>query len=775
MQRSHGLGLLDVAIAGLLGLFALAVIARATALLIIDPPVSWSFVIAFGTAVALTAALRIPLGRRSGMPTAGLSVTLLVIVAPGADPLRLLGILTAATLITQLVQTRNVAVAAYVTGLGSLAALAHMQVLAALETLVPAPLALLPATAVFLLIMLSVDLLRQRGRWSMDWTPGFDALVLRRVALYFGVLWLLAVVIRFLDRTVVPAMAVDPSLEQSPIVVLVVAALVFSVAKRLEVHRVRRRLAGVLDAALELPWGGVAQAESTLLAHARTSIEADDIVMRDESASGTEIGSEMLLPDGRIRYVVASKRVSAVPFGIEEERVLDALAHMGADTLRARDDVESLRRWVDRDALTGLPNQRAFRAALAEANRDRPPLEGIAVLFLDLDDFKNLNDGRGHHVGDKMLRLVGKRLDEATAEVGGFAARIGGDEFVFILRGLRSATDARTQAQALIERVSTPGVVEGDTLVPVLSCGVAFSAHEEPDPSLIVIEADRSMLALKRSRGGNGRERSSAIDVTSVVTDPVREAAVRAVREHTLDVAYQPIVDVRTGSIWAFEALVRLEDPVVGRVDPPLLIEHVRDLGLLDELTVQVVEQAMGAAESFRATAPAVTCMSVNVDLEQLGADRLGGYLAELPGRFPQLRLCVELNERSLDAADDALRAQARQLREAGLLIALDDYGARGTSASAVVTFPLDILKLDRSLIEDLGNVHARELVRALQSFADAVGVRAIVEGAEDEATIELLKELGVTDVQGYFYGRPVTRKGAEYRLLATGSIAVIP
>ncbi|MWV59242.1 bifunctional diguanylate cyclase/phosphodiesterase [Rathayibacter sp. VKM Ac-2754] len=773
MQRTHGLRPLDVVIAGLLGAFALALIANSARLLIITPPLSWAFVVAFGVAVALTAALRIPLGRRSGMPVVGLTVTLLVVVQPGVDPLRLLGVWTAASLVVQLVQTRSVPIAFYVTGLGALAADAHLHVFDLLRGPIGEPLALLPATVVFVLVILLVDVLRQRGRWGLDWEVGTSALVPRRVALMIALLWVLGTAVWFLDSVVVPAMAGDPAIEQSPLLLLVVSALVFSVAKRIEVRRVRRRLAGVLDAALELPWGGVSQAEGALVAHARTSIEADRIEVRDEPASGSEIGSVMLVPGGRTRYVVASKRLSPVPFSTEDEQILDALAHMGTDTLGARDDVESLRRYVDRDPLTGLPNQRAFQSALATYNRDRRPFEGIAVLFMDLDDFKDLNDGRGHHVGDKMLRLVGQRLAESTAE-GGFAARIGGDEFVLILRGLRSAADARRRAEALVETVSATATVGGDTLAPVVSVGVAFSAHEELDPSTIVIEADRSMLALKRGRGRSGRERASAIDVTSVVADPVREAASRAVRDRTLDVAYQPIVELASNRIWAFEALVRLEDPVVGRIAPPDLIEKVRELDLLDDLTVQVVEKAMAAAESFRDTGVGIECMTVNVDLEQLAPERLGDHLAEMPGRFPGVQLCIELNERTLDTATDDLRRHAQSLRDRGVLIALDDYGALGSSAASVATFPLDIVKLDRALITGLATeVRKRELVRALQSYAVATGVRVIVEGAEDLETIALLRGLGVTDVQGYVFGRPDTRTGAEHRLLTTGSVAL--
>ncbi|PPH25536.1 putative bifunctional diguanylate cyclase/phosphodiesterase [Rathayibacter toxicus] len=772
MQREQGLGTWDFVVAGLFGLVACTAIGNSAASLVAVPPASWAFVVAFGVAVTLTASLRIGIGNRSGIPMVGLGVTLLVIVQPYEDPLPLLGIWTAATVIAQLAQTGSAMVTAYVSGLGALAACSYLAVFQELRTLVCEPLALLVATAVFLLIVFVIDFARQRVLWGTGWRFGVGALLPRRVGLFFALLWSLASVIWYLDSTVLPVLAGQATDEQSPMLVLVIAAVIFSVAKRIEVRRVRRRLTGVLDAALELPWGGVSEVERAAAAHARTSIDADTIEVRDEPASGTEIGSAMLLPGGRTHYLVASKQVSAVPFGVEDEQILDALAHMATDTLGARDSVESLRRYVDRDPLTGLPNQRAFQSALATFNRERRPFEGIAVLFIDLDDFKNLNDGRGHHVGDKMLCLVGQRLC-TVAEEGGFAARVGGDEFVLILRGLCSSEDARHRAQALIQELSAPEAVAGDTLAPVVSVGVAFSAYEEPDPSTIVIEADRAMLAVKRGRGRAGRERSSTMDVTSVQVDPLQEAAARAVRDSGLDLVYQPIVDLNTGHIWAFEALVRVEDPVLGAIEPSALIAQLRGLDLLDDLTVQVVEKAMSAAVSFRNTGSGVDYMAVNVDLEQLAAERLGNYLAEMPRRFPGIRLCVELNERSLNVADDALRAQAQRLRDAGVMIALDDYGAEGSSASAVATFPLDILKLDRTLITELAvEQRQREIVRAMQAFAVAVGVRAIVEGVESEETVTLLRELGVTDVQGYVFGLPGTRRGVEHRLVTLGSLA---
>ncbi|WKK72867.1 diguanylate cyclase [Rathayibacter oskolensis] len=748
MQRTHGLQALDVVIAGLLGVFALGLIANSVRLLILTPPLSWAFVVAFGVAVALTAALRIPLGRRSGMPVMGLTVTLLVVVQPGADPLRLLGVWTAATLVAQLVQTRSAPIAAYITGLGALAAAAYLHVFDLLRGPIGAPLALLVSTVVFVLIVLVVDVVRQRGRWGIDWDRGVSALLPRRVALLAALLWALGTAVWFLDSVVVPAMAGDPAIEQSPLLLLVVSALVFSVAKRIEVRRVRRRLAGVLDAALELPWGGVAQAEGALLAHARTSIEADRIEVRDEPATGSEIGSVMLVPGGRTRYVVASKRLSPAPFSTEDEQILDALAHMGTDTLGARNDVESLRRYVDRDPLTGLPNQRAFQSALATYNRDRRPFEGIAVLFMDLDDFKDLNDGRGHHVGDKMLRLVGQRLAAVTVE-GGFAARVGGDEFVLILRGLRSADDARRRAESLVETVSAAETVGGDTLAPVVSVGVAFSAREEADPSSIVIEADRSMLALKRGgaeppralerhRRHLGRRRSGAGGGVACGPRPHPRRRVPADRR----ARDQPDLGVR-GARAARGSDRRAGRPGGSHREGPRarparrphragrrhgdgrgreLPRHRRRRRLHDR------QRRSGAAGARAPRRP--------------------------PGRDPRAvprRAALHRAQRAHPRRRDGRPAPARPAAaRQGRADRARRLRRAGSSAISVATFPLDIVKLDRELITDLATEHRkREIVRALQSYAVATGVRVIVEGAEDMATITLLRELGVTDVQG--------------------------
>lgn len=773
MVRDPGLKTFDLVVAGVLALVALGIVGYSTFLLIRTPPLSWAFVVAFGLAVILCAAYRIDLGRRSGMPMMGIVVPLLLIAQPGADPFRLVGIWTAALFIAQLLHTRNAVVAGYISGLGALAALAYVEIFDLMrDSGVPFPIDLLVATAGYLLVILGVDFIRQRGRWGLDHEFGFSGLIPRRIVLVFGLLWGLGSVLYFLDRTVVPAMANDPAIEQSPMLVLVVAAIIFAVAMSAQVGEVQRRLSAVVSAATSLPWRTLAEAEERVTGATRLSIQADAVAMSPDPATGTDIGAAVELPGGGLRYLVATRGVSSSPFTEDDERVLGALAHLATDTLRARADVETLQRSVDTDALTGLPNYRAFQAALAESNAVRAGDDAIAVLFIDLDDFKNLNDGRGHHVGDKMLKLVGARLAEAVGD-SGFAARVGGDEFVVILQELSSLDEARERTDALVDAVSRVETVDGDTLAPVVSIGVAYSPSKERDPAQLVIDADQSMLALKRSRHGE-RQRTSGFDVAASRSNPVTDAVIAAVQDGALEVAYQPIVEVATGTIWAFEALVRLTDPVLGPIPPITIIRKVKTLGLLDELTVQVTEKAMQAAMQFRATNAGVTCMTVNVDLPQIAENRLGAFLRGLPDRFPELRICIELNERSLRLASDALRAQAQVLRDSGVLIALDDYGSESSSVAAIATFPLDIIKIDRNLILDLADVRQREIVRSIQSYSDAVGFRVVVEGVEDQTSLTILRELGVTDVQGFLYGRPDTLTGLEKRLLATGSIAVI-
>ncbi|WP_157962396.1 bifunctional diguanylate cyclase/phosphodiesterase [Homoserinimonas sp. OAct 916] len=424
--------------------------------------------------------------------------------------------------------------------------------------------------------------------------------------------------------------------------------------------------------------------------------------------------------------------------------------------------VDSLTLEANTDHLTDLPNYRAFQQSLERINDNRAYSEAIAVLFIDIDQFKGYNDQYGHHAGDLMLRTLAERL-QAAVRPGDLVFRVGGDEFVVILTELGSLTEARQVAERIIiEAGVSVRLVDKQKEVSVsVSVGLAYSAHRETDLAALVIDADRSMLDMKKL----GRRGGGSVSISPHRSSRINDVVARAIDEQLLTVVYQPIVNILEDRIWGFEALVRYTDPDVGPVSPSSLVDKAKRLGRMDALTRQVIEQAMDAAVQFRQVAPTVTMMAVNLEAKQILPTNLGDFLQGVPKRFPGVDLCLELNERSLRVVSEELRLQAVNLRGRGLMIALDDYGAEQSSVGALVRLPMDVLKLDRTLVPDLDDVRQREMVKALRGYMDTLGHAMVVEGVENESAAGRLRALGVTNAQGFYFGRPAPRAAVIERL----------
>jgi EAL domain-containing protein (putative c-di-GMP-specific phosphodiesterase class I) len=255
----------------------------------------------------------------------------------------------------------------------------------------------------------------------------------------------------------------------------------------------------------------------------------------------------------------------------------------------------------------------------------------------------------------------------------------------------------------------------------------------------------------------------------------MNDIVARAIDEDLLELAYQPIVSLVTGQIWAFEALVRYTDPELGPLSPPLLVEKAKSLGRLDALTRQVAVKAMAAAADFRLLEPRIVCMTINVEAGQLLPQRMGDFIVDLAEQYPGISLCLELNERSVARVTTAVRAQADHLRDIGIMIALDDYGSQDSSVDALVRVPMDILKIDKSLVDDLDDVRQREVLTALQGFGDNLEYSMIVEGVESVEMATHLTALGIRSAQGFHYGMPWNLEKTLARLEEFGAAAVLP
>jgi len=505
-------------------------------------------------------------------------------------------------------------------------------------------------------------------------------------------------------------------------------------------------------------------------------IGAESVVVRGEPAQAGEIS--MLLPLGGAagpdQYIVARRDAMDGAFTGNDRRALQALATTAEMVVRARRNIAGLTLRANTDPLTSLPNYGAFQEALANINDHRDYSEALAVLFIDLDEFKRLNDRFGHQTGDEVLRELGRRLS-AVVRPNDVVARVGGDEFVIVLTHLASLAEAKSIAERIVVVSGEPMVIGQTTHCPIISVGLAYSAHRETDVNQLVQDADRSMLAIKKSRRRGGPSKESSINISSHRSSQMNDIIANAIDEDLLELAFQPIVSLVSGQIWAFEALVRYTDPDLGPLSPPSIVEKAKGLGRLDAMTRQVAVKAMAAAADFRLVEPRVVCMTVNVEAGQILPERVGTFIEQLADRYPGISLCLELNERSMTKVTPAIRAQADRLRDLGLMIALDDYGSQDSSVDSLVRMPMDILKIDRSLVDDLDDIRQREVLTALQGFGDNLEYSMIVEGVENEAMVNHLSALGIRSAQGFHYGVPETFEKTLTRLELHGASAVVP
>jgi diguanylate cyclase (GGDEF)-like protein len=793
-----------LAISFLLVLAGVAVAVAGVASGLSAPPESWITCIVFGLSVGVTAVFSMPIGRVSGLPPIGVTGALLVVGTMGDNPVLEIGVWVMAYFASRAITTRSPWTAAQWAGVAAVGAVAFVSVSRGLISIgVFEPIAIVLAMAAYLIVVLALEFVRERGQWSIDHTFGITALSPMRLVGILAICSLVSISIYVVSTGllgIVDGPEEELRLARQTIPLLIVALFFYGAAKRGQTRSSERRLSGVVDAARALPWELQQDPKESMVQFARRAIEAAEFEVRRTPPGRNEIGArfssinaadpqlnpESIVPgeDGvsqehqedavePTEYLVATRKNGGGPFTPDDELALDAIGHIASETARVRGAYDTLLDRVDRDSLTGLPNYNAFQRSLARLNEDRSYASGIAVLFIDLDQFKRLNDTEGHHIGDEVLSTVATRL-RASVRPHDFVARVGGDEFVVILTKLQSLAESKAVADHIIANVGAPATLGGREYRPLVSVGLAYSGHQETDPQSIVVDADHSMLAIKKSRRQGGPSFESSIGISPHRSSRINEIVAKAIDDGILNVVYQPIVNTLEDKIWAFESLVRYTHPELGRISTSSLIEKAKGLGRMDLLTKQVIEASLKSAREFRKVVPGITVMTINLEVEQIRDEHVGAFLKDIVPRYPDVSLCLELNERSTKDIDDDLRAQAEHFRQLGMLIALDDYGSEASSVGALVRIPMDILKIDRSLVDNLDDTRQREVVRALQGFGDAFDYSTVVEGIETQDAVDVLVGIGVRHAQGFFYGRPVPFAQTMSRLKAYGAAGTI-
>ncbi|MCM2314082.1 MAG: EAL domain-containing protein [Thermoanaerobaculia bacterium] len=407
------------------------------------------------------------------------------------------------------------------------------------------------------------------------------------------------------------------------------------------------------------------------------------------------------------------------------------------------------------DPLTGLPNRMLLEDRLRQvlAVRDREG-SSCALLFVDLDHFKEINDSLGHAAGDELLREVAARIN-SVLRLSDTLARFGGDEFVVLVPRVTSAEDAMTVASKLIEAVRRPLRLAGSDLLVTASVGIAISPEHGADGETLVRSADAAMYRAKRQGRNDFQVFTPAMSAPAKARPDLEARLLHGIENGELVLHYQPVVGLRSMRLVAIEALVRWNHPQMGMLLPANFVGVAERCGLIEPMGRWVIDRALSDIGRLQAAFGDELVMSINVSIGQVTSagfpDEIEGALAR--AGVPASRLALELGEadaaRELDAVGDALA----RLRELGVSLVVDDFGSGLSSVTRLARMPFEIVKLDRSLVAGISARGGEDLARAVIELAHALGKSVTAQGVETESQLTWLAALGCDRLQGHLIG----------------------
>ena len=464
---------------------------------------------------------------------------------------------------------------------------------------------------------------------------------------------------------------------------------------------------------------------------------------------------------GAWRWMLCRGRVSRAADGRARQ-----FAGSLSDVTHRRQAEEQLAHRSFYDTLTELPNRALFHDRLRHALRRaaRRADYVFAVLLLDLDRFKVINESLGHFAGDRLLVMIARRL-ELSLRPGDSVARLGGDEFAILLDDIRDASDAIKVADRVHGELSAPFNIGGQELFISSSIGIATSLTGYQRPEDVLRDADTAMYRAKAS----GRARHALFD-TAMHAHAVQQLQIerdlrRAVERHEMRVHYQPIISLATGRIGGFEALVRWTHPERGPVSPGDFIPIAEETGLIVPLGRWVLRQACMELATWQRKLgnPRACTLSVNLSSKQLNqpdlAHQIAQILVETGIAGDQLQL--EITESAILEHPDAAKTILLKLKELGLKLSIDDFGTGYSSLSYLQRFPIDSLKIDRSFVQHLGQERGIEsddarIARTIVMIGRNLGKSVVAEGVETAAQLSLMRSVECDHAQGYFFSKAV-------------------
>lgn len=453
--------------------------------------------------------------------------------------------------------------------------------------------------------------------------------------------------------------------------------------------------------------------------------------------------------------------------------------------LRASNAFNSLKRQEDRlrylayyDPLTSLPNRRSFNEQLSRIiKRSQRHKTSAALMFIDLDHFKRINDSIGHARGDSLLVEIAKRLtaelreddainyytnksaeDERESESTTEIARLGGDEFTVVLSDVSDIVDIERVAKRILDSLSQPIALQSHNPVVTPSIGIALYPQDGGDPDTLVRNADTAMYVAKAEGRACFRFYNEEMNAKAVEQLKMEEELRNAMRNDELELRYQPQIDTLTGSVVSMEALVRWKHPTRGMVSPAEFIPIAESTGLIIELGEWVMGEVARNCLYWDSLGQKSFRVCVNISPLQFNQHHLPEWIADFLGRsgLPPERLELELTESAIMTDAETNIAKLRALKALGVDLAVDDFGTGYSSLSYLKRFPIDTLKIDQSFVADLDTSDGAAIVDAIMALAKTLNLRVIAEGIENESHMAHLARKGCDLMQGFYFARPL-------------------
>jgi len=446
-------------------------------------------------------------------------------------------------------------------------------------------------------------------------------------------------------------------------------------------------------------------------------------------------------------------------------------AALEAEIVERRQAEERAHGLATRDPLTGLYNRRSLVERLEQAiSRANRTSKGLAVLFLDMDRFKAINDTLGHDVGDELLIQVAARISGAVRE-SDMVARLGGDEFVVLMEGLPDFPDAAAVARKIVQANTPPCEVGPHTLKTSVSIGISVFPQDGDSVQTLMKNADLAMYHAKQQCRGSIQFFHEELNARVLARAQLEQELQQALERGEFELHYQPKLEIMTSRVVGLEALLRWRHPRLGMMTSAHFLQQAADSGLLAPIGRWVIATACAQAQAWQQqTAMANLPIAVNIAVPQIDGE-LPGYVLNmlrehgLPPRLLQLEITESLLMRDLERASEMLR----ELSEGGITIAIDDFGSGYSSLSVLKSLPIDILKIDQSFVRDLGkSAGDTAIVAAVVNMARALALRVVAEGVESREQLALLKSLGCDEYQGFYYSKPLPPAFLERQLSHT-------